>query len=120
MNRKALLAIAAFATLAGTAARADDITIDNTPFQSTRTRVEVQAELFQYQKAGVNPWSTRYNPLASFKSTRTRDEVVAEYRANRDAVDAINGEDSGSVYFAQSPNAQRLSATLAGTPVNAQ
>ncbi len=123
MNSKAIIAVAAFAAFAafaGTAARADDITIDNTPFHSTRTRAEVQAELAQYQKAGVNPWSTRYNPLAQFKSGTTRDEVVAEYKADRDAVAAINGEDSGSAYFAQIRPAQRLRATLAGTPVGGQ
>ncbi len=44
MNSKAILAIAAFAAIASTAARADDITVDNTQFQSSRTRAEVMAE----------------------------------------------------------------------------
>ncbi|MDB5872869.1 MAG: hypothetical protein JWQ07_2311 [Ramlibacter sp.] len=78
MNSKALLAIAAFAALTGTAARADDITIDNAPLQSTRTRAEVQAELAQFNSAGVNPWSLDYNPLANFQSTKSRAQVQAE------------------------------------------
>ena len=41
-------------------------------FVSTKTRAEVQAELAEYQKAGVNPWSICYNPLKSFHSTKTR------------------------------------------------
>src|SRR5215207_4429851 len=98
----AITAIAAFAALASSGARADDITIDNTAFQSTRTRAEVQSELAQYKKAGVNPWSISYNQLASFHSARSRDEVQAEYRAARDQVAAMNAEDSGSAYLAQS------------------
>jgi|SRR6185369_187094 len=117
MNRKALLAIAAVAALAGTAARADDITIDTTPFQSVRTRAEVQADLSAYKKAGVNPWSTSYNPLARFKSVRTRADVQAEYIAERDEVAAMTGEDSGSAYLSRFAKAQHPT-TLAGTPVN--
>ena len=99
MNSKTLLAVAAFAAIASSAARADDITIDTTPFHSTRTRAEVQADLFQYKKAGVNPWSISYNQLAQFKSTKSRDQVQAEYRAERAAVAALTGEDSGSMYL---------------------
>ena len=120
MNSKTLLAVAAFAAIASSAARADDITIDTTPFQSARTRAEVQAELFQYQKLGVNPWSMRYNPLAKFESTKTREQVQAEYRADREAVAALNSEDSGSAYMAQVAATRTVGTTLAGTPVNAQ
>lgn len=118
MNSKALLALAAVAALATGAARADDITIDNTPFQSVRTRAEVQAELGQFQKAGVSPWSIRYNPLAKFQSQQTRAQVQAEYRAERDQVAAMTAEDSGSAYLTRLASAPRVSETLAGTPVN--
>jgi hypothetical protein len=120
MNSKTLLAVAAFAAIASTAARADDISIDTTPFQSTRTRAEVQAELFQYKKAGVNPWSNRYNPLAQFNSTKSREQVQAEYRADREAVAALNGEDSGSAYLSHVAGTRTVGTTLAGTPLNAQ
>jgi hypothetical protein len=93
------------------------------PFVSTKSRAEVQAELFAYKKAGVNPWSTWYNQLAGFKSNTTRQEVVAEYLAARDEVAALNSEDSGSAYLTQAI-AQRTrngaGPTLAGHPVNAQ
>jgi len=92
-----VLAATAFA---GTAF-ADDITIDNSKFVSAKSRAEVQAELAQFKQAGTSPWSTQYNPLKTFKSTATRAEVTAQYIASRDAVNALNGEDSGSTYLAQ-------------------
>ena len=87
-------------------------------FNGTKTRAEVQAELATYQKAGVNPWSIAYSPLKSFKSAKTRAQVTAEYLADRDAVAAMNGEDSGSAYLAQH-NATPAAPVFAGQPVNA-
>jgi hypothetical protein len=121
MNRNIASAlIVAAAALAGTA-YADDITVDNTVFQSSKTRAEVVAELAQYKKAGVNVWSTQYNPLKSFASARSAADVRAEYIASRNEVNAFTGEDSGSAYLqASSGRAFNTSTTLAGTPVNAQ
>jgi hypothetical protein len=83
------------------------------------TRAQVQADLATYQKSGVNPWSMSYNPLASFKSERTRAEVQAEYIDSRNAVAAMTGEDSGSAYLAsRQPTVEPR--RLAGDPVNAQ
>lgn len=101
MNSRALLAIAAVAALAGAAARADDITIDTTPFQSTRTRADVLSELAQFRRAGPNPWAMTYDQLRGFSSSTTRAQVQAEYLAQRDQVAAMTGEDGGSAYFAQ-------------------
>lgn len=70
------------------------------PFASSRTVAEVQAEYHQYRAAGVNPWSISYNPLRSFKSTTTRQAVVADYLASRDEVRAVTGEDGGSFHYA--------------------
>ena len=121
MKSKALFAIVAFSAIASGAARADDITVDNTPFQSARTRAEAQAELAQYKKSGVNPWSTSYNQLAQLHSGKTRAEVQAEYIAERHQVAEMNGEDSGSAYLSQlAAAAHNRSTTLAGTPANAQ
>jgi hypothetical protein len=83
MNPKAILAVAAFAALAGGAARADDIAFDNTPFQSGVTRAEVQAELAQHRKETGNAWANEYEPRSEFKSTRTRAQVQAELAAYR-------------------------------------
>jgi hypothetical protein len=124
MNRNIASAIVlALSAVAAGNALADDITIDTTPFVSTKSRAEVQAELVAYKKAGVNPWSTQYNQLAHFQSTKTRDQVKTELAAARASgeLDALYGEDSGSAYLthiAASP--VRATTTLAGTPVNAQ
>jgi hypothetical protein len=116
MNRNIVLAALFAVTISGNAF-ADDITIDTTPFVSTRTQAEVQAELVQFKKSGTSPWSIQYNPLASFKSTVSSEQVTAEYIASRSEVAAFNGEDSGSSYLAAT-RAHDAGATLAGRPSN--
>ena len=101
MNAKfALTALVLSAGFAGSAF-AESPTVVTDSFSSSRSRAEVQAELAAYRQAGVNPWSTSYNPLRSFKSTASRDAVVGEYLASRNEVRALTGEDSGSQYLAQ-------------------
>jgi hypothetical protein len=116
------LAIAAL-SLAAVAAYADDADLSG-QFANTvagsQTRAQVQAQLAEYRQAGVNPWSTTYNPLKSFKSERSRAEVQAEYIRGRDAVNAMTAEDSGSAYLAAHKPATHASRQLAGQPVNAQ
>ena len=89
-------------------------------FVSAKTRAEVQAELAAYKKAGVNPWSNRYDPLRHFTSATTRQAVVADYLASRDEVKALTGEDSGSHYLAQHRAPGAPVKTFAGSPSNAQ
>lgn len=98
-TRIALSALVLSAAFSG-AAFAESPGPQTFPFTSSRTVAEVQAEYHQYRAAGVNPWSTSYNPLRFFKSATTRDAVVAEYLASRDEVRAVNGEDGGSFHFA--------------------
>jgi hypothetical protein len=118
MNRNIASAlVVAAAALAGSAF-AETPGVD-LPFHGTKTRAEVQADLAAYKQAGINPWSTQYNPLKSFKSAASRQQVVADYIAARDNVAAFTGEDSGSAYLAQGA-VQRTRDTLAGQPVNAQ
>jgi hypothetical protein len=107
MNRNTAIALVlASAAAMGNAfagtSLAGDISVESTPFVSGVSRAEVQAQLAQYKKAGVNPWSTSYNPLRSFESTKTRAEVTAEFQAARDQVAAFTREDSGSAYLARS------------------
>ena len=97
-------------------ATADDITIDHSPFVSSASRNDVLADLHAYKLAGVNPWSMGYNPLRSFRSTRTRAEVTAEYLHDRRAVAAMHGEDSGSGWLAQIRTAPVTSAHMAISP----
>ena len=96
----------AFAAIASGNAYADDITVDNTPFVSSRTRAEVQAEVMgQSQSLSIasSEWSTQMNGAPQPMSDLTRAQVKAEYLAARHEVNALNAEDSGSSYFATLP-----------------
>lgn len=119
MNRNIASALVIAAAVAGNAF-ADDITVDTTPFVSSKSRAEVIAELGPFKKAGTSPWSTQYNPLAKFQSQTSRAQVTAAYVADRDAVAALNSEDSGSAYLAAN-RSLNVGTTLAGQPArNAQ
>jgi hypothetical protein len=120
MNAKlALSSLVIAAAFAGNAF-AESPTIVNDSFTSTQSRADVQAQLVAYRQAGVNPWSTWYNPLRSFQSSTSRDAVVADYLASREQVSALNGEDSGSMYLARSHTPALSGTTLAGQPATAQ
>jgi len=115
MNRKTALALVV-ASAAAAPVFADDITIDPTPFVSTASRAQVLAELQQFQQSGINPWADDYNAVAQFRGERTREEVTQEYLADRDAVAALNGEDSGSAYLARREATRSPGLQMAGTP----
>ncbi len=107
------IAVAAWALGHSGVALADDITIDPVPFVPSASRAEVRADLEAFRKSGVNPWSIRYDPVRNFRSGKTRAEVTAEYIRERDAVAAMNGEDSGSRYLAEMRQAGRSPVHLA-------
>jgi hypothetical protein len=119
MNAKTLATLTLAIAAAGTAfAETPTVVTDN--FVATKSRAEVQADLAAYRQAGVNPWSTQYNPLRSFKSETSRAQVVAGYLADRDAVAALNSEDSGSASLAHAVRGGTLTGTtLAGRPAQA-
>jgi len=94
----------AFAAIASSNAYADDITIDNTPFVSSKTRAEVQAEVMGHsQTIASSEWSTQMNQAPQPMSGFTRAQATAGYLADRNQVNALNAEDSGSSYFATLP-----------------
>jgi hypothetical protein len=99
MNRIITTALLAASAALTAPAFADDIT-PSEPFVSTADRAQVQADAVQARTV-TNPWSIAYNPLATFQSSRTREEVRAEYIASRDEVAALTGEDSGAFALAQ-------------------
>ena len=103
MNRITRIAAIALSLAAAGSAFADDITIDPVQHQSLKTRAQVQAELAQYQAAGVNPWSSSYNLSTGFQPQRTRADVTAEVKAAQASgeLQAIGSEDSGAAYFAR-------------------
>jgi hypothetical protein len=115
----AAVAAAAIASSFATPAYADDIT--PTPaFTSSRSRAEVQAELQQFVRDGVNPWADNYAPIQAGESTRTRDQVSAEYIASREEVAATTGEDSGSAYLMLAQGHDHSPRVLAGDLDNMQ
>jgi hypothetical protein len=116
---RAIVASVLLAAAAGSVL-AESPTVVTEPFVSTRTRAEVVADLAAFKQSGANPWAASYNPLRHFRSTTTRDAVVAAYLVSRDEVKALNGEDSGSVYLAKANTSQAVGQMLAGVPRNAQ
>ena len=126
MNRSALV-IAAVLSTAGFAAHAESPHPSGQFAHPVTQQAEPQAasqgerSKSAHQAApgnSANPWSTRYNPLDSFRSERSRAEVTAEYIANRDRVSAFTGQDSGSAYLS-ARRGQDAPSVLAGRPVNA-
>lgn len=101
MNRTFAIAATVLAATVATNALADDITVDKTPFNSSRSRAEVLSEFAQFKQSGVNPHSSSYNPLRSFRSEKTRAQVEQEFLGTREQAHAVTGEDSGSAYFAK-------------------
>ena len=92
----ALLAVAAIVSVN---AYADDITIDTTPFVSSRARADVRAEAVGLSSAS-SEWKMQagsdFQPDRSYTNRAAR----AEYIAARREVNAFTAEDSGSSYLA--------------------
>jgi hypothetical protein len=112
----AALALAA-ASMGSGNAYADDITIDPTPFVSTRTRAEVQAEIMgqaEVLRGESGEWAMQQN-VAAQPSTYTSAQAKAEYIAARREVNALNAEDSGSSYFASLPRREHDRVIMAGS-----
>lgn len=91
---------------------ADDITVDTTPFASTKTRAEVLTEL---KSPSPNFWSSQYN-MFSIKSSTSNRELMDEYIKVRPEVSALTGEDSGSALFTQLGYKGTASTTTMGGP----
>lgn len=97
MKRTLAVRLAAVAVLAAAAAPAgqslaDDITIDPTPFVSTRTRADVRGEV---AKSSLTEWERQYGGPHAV-SGYTRAQAREAYVADRREVWALGGEDSGS------------------------
>ena len=111
-------AVFAAAAIAAGNAYADDITIDNTPFVSTKTRAEVRAEVMgqsEFLRVASSEWSMQLSQETQPKSTYTREQAKADYIAARDEVKARTAEDSGSSYFAARPRGRAPSVFMAGS-----
>lgn len=109
-------AILAVAAIASGNAYADDITIDTTPFVSTKTRAEVRAEVLgRSMTTESSEWAMQLNHVPQLDSGYTREQATAEYIAARDEVMARNAEDSGSSYFAALPRDTDFAVVTAAT-----
>jgi Domain of unknown function (DUF4148) len=89
MNTKSLLTFAvaavAVSAFASTAAMAQEVSVDTTPFHATTTRAEVRAEVLKAHAAGVLQFSTELDAhvqpaMAAAPSMLTREQVRAEAR----------------------------------------
>ena len=106
MNRNIALSLGcvfAAAALHAETVTNGEIAIDPEPFVSSLTREQVGADLDAFRRSGVDTTADGYDPLAGFRSTRSRDEVSSEYLAGRAAVAAATGEDSGSMAMSRQP-----------------
>lgn len=108
-NRSFALAIAVAAFVSGSV-YADDITVDTTPFVSSRSRAEVRQELMT---PNANEWALQFNQREQLRSAYASRQARAEYVANRSSVRAMTGEDSGSASMANDPPDTRA---LGGPP----
>lgn len=109
-------AVLAVAAMTSGTAYADDITVDNTPFVSTKTRAEVQAEVMGQAEAlrlASSEWSM--NQAAQPRSAHTSAQAKADYIASRSEVHALTAEDSGSSYLARLPRHMSTGVILAGS-----
>jgi hypothetical protein len=119
MNRNHL-ALAAALSLAAFAAQADDMDLSGqyaaaVPASST-SRADVDQQLAQFKKTGVNTFAIGYNPVNYFKSQKTRAQVTAEFLDSRNMVDAMTAEDSGSAYLTAHQWSVDASRQFAGQP----
>lgn len=89
--------VLAVATFAVASAWAEGPIDTSRPSTSSLSRGEVRADYAQFRKT-PSPWSSSYNMFRSPNRELTRSQVTGEYRASREAANALNGEDSGSAY----------------------
>jgi hypothetical protein len=100
-------AIACAAAMASSSAYAESpLAVPATPFVSSLSRAEVQAELMSQRAtitAAGGEWAQQSNQVARMNSGYTTAQAKAEYLAARREVMALTGEDSGSSYLAKRP-----------------
>ena len=122
MNRNIALSLVLATAAIGNAFAADgEFAHDQqAPFSSTASRAQVQSELAQYRRDGIDTTSYEYNPLSQFKSSETRAQVSRDYIANRDEVAAQDGEGLGVETFGRNMRKQDGTRVAAGQPASAQ
>lgn len=113
MKTSTIIAALAVSIAASGAAFAQEATYDYPqPVVSTKTRAQVQSELFAARADGSSKvWSISYNPLALAKSERSRDSVKAE--SGSAMAHAVIAEDSGSFLLSRQQPSRAAAAVFA-------
>ena len=117
INRLAYPLVAVLALVSASSAFAESPTPDNTATVEigSKSRAQVQAELFQARQDGsIKVWSTTYNPLTKAQSLRSREEVQAEASRGYDFDRTWYGEDSGSFALNRRAPAREAGPVYAG------
>ena len=104
MNTKSLFVLATLA-FAGTAAMADDITLVNDKFISTKTRAEVMAEVLKARAAGVLQFSTEMQAQVDVPSTPATATATAVTR------EQVRSQDRSQTQRSPRPQAGELFST---------
>lgn len=105
----------ALAVCSSAGAYAGDITIDPTPFVSTRDRAEVAAEVAgQGEALRLATSEAAMQAMTRPASGYTAAQAKADYILRRDEVNALTSEDSGSFYLAHTARAVAHDVILAG------
>ncbi len=98
MNTKSLFVLATLA-FAGTAAMADDVTMVNDKFVSTKTRAEVQAEVLRARAAGVLQFSTETQAQVDVRSTPATATAVTREHVRSQVLHSPRHQ-AGELFFA--------------------
>ena len=125
-NLVSAIAFASTATLAvllaaasSGSAYADDITLDTTPSPAASARAEGQPNVFRRGspvRGDASEWALQSNQPVALTSASTRTQAQAEYKASREQVNALLGEDSGSAYFMKSAPGRTNGTATMGAP----
>jgi hypothetical protein len=115
----AAAAIIAATTIVTSDARADDITIDKSPFASSVDKAQVKADLLRRSEVRLYgpDQDAHYNEIGPVRSNYTSAQARSDYIAARNQVQALDGEDSGSVYFGKMrPGGTEATRAMGGAP----
>jgi hypothetical protein len=115
----AAAAVVAATTIVANDARADDITLDKSPYANSVDKAQVKSDLQRRSEARLYgpDQDAHYNEVRRVQSGYTSAQARADYIAARDEVQALDGEDSGSVYFGKlRPGGTEPTRAMGGPP----
>jgi hypothetical protein len=93
---------------------AGDISVDPVPFVSSTSRAQVREQLLEFPASGGDGEGTYAATLTQGHGAVNRVDLRDEYKASRDEVNAMGGEDSGSTYLKSHAAAANPAAIMGG------